>query len=359
MKFATKHFVFLIILFFSAASQGAVPSDGICHSVNGSYIYNLNINGQQIPADKNKAGTEMRDLLELSAPGSYNVRCDCLTRYTTTFREIYFTSRSPLTLQTTRNNYTYYTLNDNLSVATSIHILGHNNYFPVPFTAQPNRVISGMYCYATGEEGDQATLVTGSKIKLSFLVNKPFIGKISVPATVVADLYGGIDVTSSSNSTSKLAEVRIAGDIVVPQNCEIAPGQSLEVDFGEIPATDFSTVPGTAATSHKVTKTILVQCTGMTDENIVYSTFHADPVDSSATMMKVTGNDDVGIVIYDKADRVVNVNGGKMDMDRGKNNGGAENNTLTFSAAPASATGVRPQPGTFEAYATITLEIRN
>ncbi|MGU3791926.1 fimbrial protein [Enterobacter roggenkampii] len=46
-------------------------------------------------------------------------------------------------------------------------------------------------------------------------------------------------------------------------------------------------------------------------------------------------------------------------MDRGENNNGAENNSLTFSAAPASATGAQPKPGTFEAYATVTLEIEH
>ncbi|MDX7456874.1 fimbrial protein, partial [Klebsiella pneumoniae] len=88
---------------------------------------------------------------------------------------------------------------------------------------------------------------------------------------------------------------RISGDIVAPQNWEIASGQSLEIDFGKIPSTAFSAVQGTPVSSHKVTKTILVQCTGIRDENIVYSSLHADPVDSSATMMKVNGNDDVGI----------------------------------------------------------------
>lgn len=179
------------------------------------------------------------------------------------------------------------------------------------------------------------------------------------PGTIVADLYGGLDAASSTSSTEKMAEIKIAGDIVVPQNCEIAPGQTLEIDFGKIPAPEFSATKGTAVTSHKVKKTIQVQCTGMLDENIVYSTFHGDPVDADATMMKVNGNDDVGIVVYDKWDRQVSVNGGRMDMDRGENNNGAENNSLTFSAAPASATGAQPKPGTFEAYATVTLEIEH
>lgn len=97
----------------------------------------------------------------------------------------------------------------------------------------------------------------------------------------------------------------------------------------------------------------------MSNENIVYSSLHADPVDSDALMMKVNGNDDVGIVIYDKWNRQVNVNGGRMDMDQGVNNDGAQSNSLTFTAAPASATGAQPKPGTFEAWATITLEIEH
>ncbi|WP_375602203.1 fimbrial protein StgD [Enterobacter hormaechei] len=358
MTLSSKRLFLIITLLCLAGTKYAFAGDGTCHAYGGTYIYNLNVNNQQIPADKNKAGVEMRDLESLTSSSSYKVWCNCITRYTATFREIYYTATSPLNIDTTRNDYTYYILNDNLSIATSIFVLGRN-YIPVPFSAEPNRVISGMRCYAMEVEPNLATLDTGSSVKLSFLVNKPFIGKVTVPGTIVADLYGGIDEQSSLASTDKLAEIRISGDIVAPQNCEIAAGQSLEIDFGKIPATAFSAVQGTPVSSHKVTKTILVQCTGIRDENIVYSSLHADPVDSSATMMKVNGNDDVGIVIYDKADRAVNVNGGSMSMDRGVNNQGAETNSLTFSAAPASATGAQPRPGTFDAYATITLEIAN
>lgn len=358
MKFRTPLFLSALIIFMTPVCKAYTTGDGICHSEGGAYIYNLNLNGQSIPADKNKAGTEIRDLETLSSSASYKAQCNCLTHYSTGFRHIYYTARSSLSEDVVKNGYTYFTLNNNLSIATSILVLGRE-YIPVPFSAEPNVMSHSSYCYAPGEEGSEPTLNTGSKIKISFLINKPFIGRVSVPGTIVADLYGGLDAASSTSSTEKMAEIKIAGDIVVPQNCEIAPGQTLEIDFGKIPAPEFSATKGTAVTSHKVKKTIQVQCTGMLDENIVYSTFHGDPVDADATMMKVNGNDDVGIVVYDKWDRQVSVNGGRMDMDRGENNNGAENNSLTFSAAPASATGAQPKPGTFEAYATVTLEIEH
>lgn len=358
MKSLIRTILSIALFCLAPLAKAAIPSDGICHSVGGSYIYNLNLNNQQVPADKNKAGTEVRDIETLSSSGSYKAACNCLSHFSSSFRNIYYTAKSPLSIDTTKSNYTYYTLNENLSIATSIHVLGRD-FIAVPFSAEANHMTQGSYCYTTSVEGDDVILDTGSQIKISFLVNKPFIGKISIPGTIVADLYGGLDQASSIASTERLAEIRIIGDIVVPQNCEIAQGQTLEIDFGKIPATSFSATKGEAVTSSKVKKTIKVQCTGMADENIVYSTFKADPVDSDAMMMKVNGNDDVGIVVYDKWDQVVNVNGGSMDMDMGANQGGAETNSLTFSAAPASATGDQPKPGTFDAYATITLEIKH
>ena len=358
MKFINGLFLLAVMMFIAPVCHAYTTGDGICHAVGGVYIYNLNLNDQEIPADKNKAGTEARDIDTLSSSSSYKVQCDCLSHFTTTYRNIYYTARSPMSIDKQVADYTYYRLNDNLSIATSVHIKGRD-FVPVPFSSEPNVVASGRYCYTESEEGTETILETGSQIKISFLVNRPFIGKVSIPATTVADLYGGIDEASSLASTEKLAEIRISGDINVPQNCEIASGQSLEIDFGQIPATNFSTTKGAAVNSHIVKKTIQVQCTGISNENIVYSSFHADPVDSDALMMKVSGNDDVGIVVYDKWDRQVAVNGGKMDMDLGVNNEGAQNNSLTFSAAPASATGAQPKPGTFDAWATITLEIEH
>ncbi|MDI9843341.1 hypothetical protein QM333_35260, partial [Pseudomonas aeruginosa] len=97
-----------------------------------TYIFNLNLNGAEIPADKNQAGTEVRDLTTLQSPSQYKLGCNCLSHFTTSFRSVYFTARSPLSVDTVKNGYTYYRLNDQLSIASSIHVLGRD-YLPVPF----------------------------------------------------------------------------------------------------------------------------------------------------------------------------------------------------------------------------------
>ncbi|GCH47800.1 fimbrial protein [Escherichia coli] len=74
--------------------------------------------------------------------------------------------------------------------------------------------------------------------------------------------------------------------------------------------------------------------------------------------MVVTSNPNVGIKIYDKNNKEINVNGGELPTDMGKSNVfGEKAGSVTFSAAPASLTGARPALGTFTATATITIEI--
>ncbi|WP_245880229.1 fimbrial protein [Superficieibacter electus] len=319
------------------------------------------LNDVTVNGEYNKAGTEITNITTLTSGGNYEIICKCLDRYSATFSNVYYTARVPsLPVDTTKGDRTYYTLNENLSIATEIYI--HNRGFsPVPFEGVRNDAERSGFCYTdlTPHSGNPALLETGSQIKVNFLINKPFIGKVIIPSVIVADLYGGIDDASSKISSDILAEVKISGSIVVPQTCEIAAGQNLVVNLGKIPTTKFSATKGEIVPDNKITKTIQVRCTGMEDEDIVYSTFRAEPVDADGTMMKVQGNEDVGIAIFDKWNKRVNVNGGAMDMDIGQNVRGAENNSLTFSAAPASATGATPQPGTFTADATITLEIKN
>ncbi|ELG8248010.1 TPA: fimbrial protein, partial [Escherichia coli] len=79
---------------------------------------------------------------------------------------------------------------------------------------------------------------------------------------------------------------------------------------------------------------------------------------STDNSMVVTSNPNVGIKIYDKNNKEINVNGGELPTDMGKSNVfGEKAGSVTFSAAPASLTGARPAPGTFTATATITIEI--
>ena len=92
MKFRTPLFLSALIIFMTPVCKAYTTGDGICHSEGGAYIYNLNLNGQSIPADKNKAGTEIRDLETLSSSTSYKAQCNCLTHYSTGFRQIYYTA---------------------------------------------------------------------------------------------------------------------------------------------------------------------------------------------------------------------------------------------------------------------------
>ncbi|ECG5958018.1 fimbrial protein [Salmonella enterica] len=361
MRLRTKLFLFLLGGTINSYCLAGGHPLGVCYTTLGAHEYNLNLNGYEVTGEHNEAGYETPEE-KLSSSGSYKVRCQCANpgERGNVFYDVYYTARVPsLVPDTTKGNRHYYTINENLSVASSIEVLGRG-FIPVPFEAEPNRSDNSGNCDGVDDfTGNPATLVTGSHVKVSFLINKPFIGQVTVPASIVAQLYGGINAEASTRSTEILAKVYIAGDIIVPQTCEVTAGQVINIDFGKIPMNEFSSTQGEAIGSRKITKKVEVQCTGMESENIVYSSFHADSAGSDVSMVGTT-NEDVGVAIFDKWGNRVNVNGGAMDMDMDQiGRDGKTAGALNFSAAPASATGRRPEPGTFTADATITLEIKN
>ncbi|MDS0937596.1 fimbrial protein, partial [Enterobacter hormaechei] len=158
---------------------------------------------------------------------------------------------------------------------------------------------------------------------------------------------------------NKLADVFIQGDITAPQECEVNGGQIIEVDFGKISASSFSSVAGTGLSDKKIPIKASVRCTGMSSGQDVEVSLHATQAGAFSTMIETT-NQDVGIKVYDEFNQEVDVNGGRMETDMGtRSRLGVETGEFNFSAAPASATGARPEPGTFTATATITMEIKN
>ncbi|HBD2036785.1 TPA: fimbrial protein, partial [Escherichia coli] len=172
-------------------------------------------------------------------------------------------------------------------------------------------------------------------------------------------LYGTISRDTPVDYSQPMADVYIRGDITAPQSCEINSLRPINFDFKEIPAADFSSVAGSTVTTHKITKTVTIECEnlGILNTDDISTSFYATEPSTDNSMV-VTSNPNVGIKIYDKNNKEINVNGGELPTDMGKSNVfGEKAGSVTFSAAPASLTGARPAPGTFTATATITIEI--
>ncbi|ENY6952384.1 fimbrial protein, partial [Shigella flexneri] len=84
--------------------------------------------------------------------------------------------------------------------------------------------------------------------------------KLIIPETKIVTLYGTISRDTPVDYSQPMADVYIRGDITAPQSCEINNLKPVCFDFKEIPAADFSSVVGSAVTTHKITKTVTIEC---------------------------------------------------------------------------------------------------
>jgi type 1 fimbria pilin len=340
-------FIFLTSAIFC---KNLLVADVYCEADGGTHHSILTFPNKTISATQNKSGQTFEQHVDNG--NRYHGFCYC----TSNFNYVYYTAveNSSLAKSGVRSNIQYYNLNEHLDVGISIAILGRG-YINVPFSNQPNNPDGKNTCT---DNKKIATFDSGSDAIIYFYVKEPFIGKVTIPTMLMASLYGKTNATGADSPTP-LADVYIQGDITAPQECEVNGGQVIEVNFEKIPASEFSSTPGSAITSRKIPIKASVKCTGMAAGQDVEVSLHATQTAASPTMLQ-TSNDDVGIKIYDEYDKEVDVNGGRMETDMGKRSRlGEEDGEFNFSAAPGSATGARPKPGTFNANATIIMEIKN
>jgi len=334
----------------------AAINKGMCTTTAGTPFHSvLPFYGKTITAIQNKAGQSFN--YPTSTSNSYPGRCECSLGPSARFYNVYYTAvmNDALAPSATRSGTHYFVLNEYLDVGIAVEILGRG-YVKAPFEMEPNDPSSTYYDCGRIEPLD---FTSGDSATIYFYVKEPFIGKVTIPQTLITRLYATISDDTPINYATPLADVYIAGDITAPQECTINGGQTIEFDFGQIPAAEFSSSPGMALTDRKIPVSVSVNCSGMSANQVVEVSLHATPVGALSTVLQ-TSNDDVGVKVYDEFSNEVDVNGGRMATEMGKRSRlGEEDGVFLFSAAPASATGARPQPGIFNANATITMEIKN
>ncbi|SQM12282.1 fimbrial protein LpfD; adhesin [Escherichia coli] len=198
---------------------------------------------------------------------------------------------------------------------------------PVPWLQMTNMI---------SYQGLVRTFPSGAKAIVYFYIKKTFAGKLIIPETKIVTLYGTISRDTPVDYSQPMADVYIRGDITAPQSCEINNLQPVYFDFKEIPAADFSSVVGSAVTTHKITKTVTIECEnlGILNTDDISTSFYATEPNTDNSMV-VTSNSNVGIKIYDKNNKEIKVNGGELPTDMGKSTVyGEKSGSVTFWICP-------------------------
>ncbi|HDX8893779.1 TPA: fimbrial protein [Klebsiella oxytoca] len=294
---------------------------------------------------QNQAGMTFPRLYRWNTGGRYNAKCDCGSDVT---GPTYFKATIPgLAATQTRGGVNYYQLNKYLEIASELYIAGRvNDYFPTPINNKSNNNNQGYACNPGGTDFD-----SGSVGYISLYFTRPFVGQVTIPPTVILNVYG--TRISGSYSANPLTQILMSGSVTVPQSCEINTGQPINIDFGDIAANNFKTsgqMP-TGFTPHVVNMT--VACTNISSGVKIALSFQgtADTNDSTAL---ATTNSDIAV-------RIENITGVKIPVISGmlpvSLNYATQKGDTTMKIYPINTTGNVPDGGGFTATATIQAEI--
>ena len=294
---------------------------------------------------QNQAGMTFPRLYRWNTGGNYNAKCDCGSYIT---GPTYFKATVPgMAATQSRGGVNYYQLNKYLEIASELYIAGGvNDYFPTPIDNKSNNNNQGFACNAGG-----STFQSGSVGYVSLYFTRPFVGQVTIPPTVILNVYG--TRISGSYGANPLTQISMSGSVTVPQSCEINTGQPINIDFGDIAGNNFKTANQmpTGFTPYEVNMT--VACTNLSAGVKIALSFQgtADSHDNTAL---VTTNSDIAVRIESITGTKIPVISGLLPVDL---NYSTQTGDTTMKVYPINTTGNLPAGGGFTATATIQAEI--
>ncbi|WP_442801647.1 fimbrial protein [Serratia rubidaea] len=330
------------VLLFSGNVKAA--GTGWCRAVDGVQNYNYTFNYNLTNPEDNREGHVIRNAFEWGGGGTYRGTCDCTS--TDGVGQTFFNFRVPssLSFHHSDGGLNYYSISDNLAAATEIWVSGNTNrFFPTPQANVSNNWIDYSLC-----NGNTSNFTTGSRGRLSLYFKRSFVGQVTIPNTVVAEVYAS--VANNSFNNDPMARVSLQGTVTVPQSCRINDGAVIDVDFGSILSSSLATQgSGPVGYTKRVVEMAYI-CTNVSEGVRLSFTFNggASPDDVNSL---ATDNDDVGVRIEDMSGAAITPNSGELsgtfDFD-------SQSGSTRFQAYPINTTGNQPAAGNFSSTATIT-----
>ncbi|WP_254924797.1 fimbrial protein [Aeromonas sp. A35_P] len=146
-------------------------------------------------------------------------------------------------------------LNEFLDLKVDIWIEGNRRaYVTAPFTEESNQ---GQFtCYKSKGSADFG-FRSGSKGIVTFRVRKPIINGVQIDDHEIVEMFGRLGRTDSGFNNEVMSRIVIKSSVLyVPEECKINGGETIEVDFGDLPGT------GLDGNNHEKTVALNFVCSG-------------------------------------------------------------------------------------------------
>lgn len=125
-------------------------------------------------------------------------------------------------------------LNDFLDMRVDVWVDGNmNRFIKAPFDGVSN--YKSWKCY---DNVQPATYRSGSKGKITFRVRKSIINGIKIDDRKVVEIFGRLGTQGAYGAVPMSRVVINTAFLYVPEKCVINGGQTIEVEFGDLPGSD-------------------------------------------------------------------------------------------------------------------------
>ncbi|QMD48584.1 fimbrial protein [Citrobacter freundii] len=311
---------------------------GQCMMVSGNPMLAINLGDKTIIDANNVAGNSIDPFAAWSASNDYTLSCDCNSAAMDSGSWV-FTTTTPLT--SSGNNW--FQLNDFLDIKLRVTIRGEQ-LTEIPFDGISTVSDSRKDLCTPGGLHLSGTAPSGHSGNIAIKIRKPIIGTLTIPQTLVAELWECYHTPSSgvcSASGPSILKYYVSGTISAPEECVLA-GNILSVSVGIYNKNAFK-IKGQSANnpSYKTQTTFTLKCSSGVEAtaNLKLSlSATPDPDYPAAIKSNMEG---IGFVIYDDKLNPVSPAGGLFPVVVLSDHQAS----VSFYADTISTTGIPPTTG--------------
>ncbi|WP_370613792.1 fimbrial protein [Citrobacter portucalensis] len=312
-------------------------SSGQCTMVSGNPMLAINMGDKTITDANNVAGNSVDPFTAWSASNDYTLSCDCNSAAMDSGSWV-FTTTTPLT--NSGNNW--FQLNDFLDIKLRVTIRGEQ-LTEIPFDGISTVSDSRKDLCTPGGLHLSGTTPSGHSGNIAIKIRKPIIGTMTIPQTLVAELWECYHTPSSgvcSASGPSILKYYVSGTISAPEECVLAGASNeLNISTGIYNINSFK-IKGQSANnpSVKTKTTFTLKCSsGVEATANLKLTLSATPDADYPAAIKSTMAG-IGYVVYDDKLNPINPAGGLFPAVT-LNDHQAQ---VSFYAEPVSTTGIAP-----------------
>lgn len=322
---------------------------GQCITASGDPNIGVNFGVKTLDEENNQAGVEKDNFYSWHEANDYYVQCDCDSQNVPSGRWA-FAASSPL--PSAGGNW--FAINDYLAVEVSLQVKDSSST-TVPFenigTAADNR----KHICMDGGQRLGGTDASGHNGSFSLKILQPFVGTVTMPNIVLAYLYECYNIPASNTCSASGAPVLtyyLSGTVNSLESCSVNGGETVEVNLENIFAGNFTAIGQKPFGAKTAELSIPVRCNTGNSGMINVSLSLSAATDPDYPQAIKTSRSGVGVMVTDRNGVAVSPAGGSIPLSIPNNADGY----AQMNVYPVSTTGMPPEPGGFEATASIRID---